>query len=159
MPKEIRIIVDSREQKPWNFDIEEKKSGRYTTVIGQVVKGLTSCDYSVEGYEDLILIERKSGFKELFINYTPLENKTRFEAEWQRIMHVPHKYLIIEGFLTQDVLGLGIPQFKTTLPCSRITEWIYGLAQDYNFTPIFTGDCGKRIARQLFDLTIRKYGK
>lgn len=159
MSLDIIIKQDTREQLPWAFDEEDKKPNRFTRVAGHIVECLTSCDYSVVGYEDTILIERKSGLSELFGNYSPKEHKERFENEWNRVIHVPHKYLIIESNLSKDIMSLSVPQFKSGLPASKVVSWIYDIAQEFNFVPIFAGDCGKKIARQLFETTIKKYVK
>jgi len=48
---DFTIIVDSREQKPYLF-------GGYT--CGVKKSGLKTGDYSIEGYENSICVERKS---------------------------------------------------------------------------------------------------
>jgi ERCC4-type nuclease len=48
------IIVDTREQKPWSFE-------NYTTAIRKLDTG----DYSIEGLEHLLCIERKRSVSEI----------------------------------------------------------------------------------------------
>ena len=52
------IIQDSREQAPWTFQniVIEKK----LWVIRRVVKTMKTGDYTIEGYEDRLCLERKS---------------------------------------------------------------------------------------------------
>ena len=71
----FRIVVDSREQLPYEF------SGM-GLVVPTVVRGLLSGDYSIEGMEDQIAIERKS-MDDLFGSVT--WGRTRFEAEIFRL--------------------------------------------------------------------------
>lgn len=47
----LRIIIDSREQTPWTFD-------RFP--VETVSRKLDTGDYTIEGFEDVFVIERKS---------------------------------------------------------------------------------------------------
>lgn len=49
MPPRLNIIVDTREQRPWEFPDHNVK-----------VRALPAGDYSLAGYEDRFAIERKS---------------------------------------------------------------------------------------------------
>jgi len=158
MPKEIKILVDSREQKPWEFSIEENtKSGFITKITSSEVIKLDQGDYTVEGLEDKIIIERKSGLCELFVNYTPIENKKRLEAEFVRMQGIKHKYIVIESNLDADTMRMSLQQFKYPIPASKIVAWILELELKYQVTPIFAGNAGKKIARLLFDQAARLY--
>jgi len=53
------IICDSREQLPYEFSGMEWGAGE-TCVVPTVVRGLAQGDYSIQGLEDRIAIERKS---------------------------------------------------------------------------------------------------
>ena len=44
----IKIIVDTREQQPWDFEFHETAKAK-----------LDTGDYSVEGLENILCIERK----------------------------------------------------------------------------------------------------
>lgn len=77
------IIIDTREQKPYKF-------------YGQQVirKKLNTGDYSVEGYEDLFAVERKS--LPDYIQSISHERK-RFEREIQRATDMEFFEVIIEA--------------------------------------------------------------
>jgi hypothetical protein len=153
---DITIIRDTREQKGWDFPAEEKQAGKIR-IAGTIEQALDAGDYTIKGYEDLIRIERKYGFTELFGNLVPKEVQLRFEREMERLRPIPHKYIIIETSLSDDILGLSIPQMKFGPPASRIVKWLMEISLEYNVMPIFAGSCGKRVAKMIFDEVVRKY--
>lgn len=58
----FRIVVDTREQSPWSFRdvIDQHDKQRWLMVATTTRAALKSGDYSIEGYEDEFVIERKS---------------------------------------------------------------------------------------------------
>jgi ERCC4-type nuclease len=74
----FQIVVDSREQLPFSF------SG-LGVVVPTVVKGLPSGDYSIEGMEELIAVERKSAAD---IVGSVCAGHTRFEREHHRMLNM-----------------------------------------------------------------------
>ncbi len=159
MSKDIVILIDSREKIPWGFEIEDKvKSGYKTRVAGSEVVTLDAADYTLAGYEDLIRIERKASFSELFCNMTPVANRDRFEREMQKLSDIKHKYLLIESSPTRDLLGMSIPQFYKSPPCSVIVKWLESLEDLYNIKIRYVNDCGVKYARMLFEQCVKKYG-
>ena len=57
MATNLNIIIDSREQKPWEFP-------GHTTAVAKLDTG----DYSVKGLEDILCIERKQNTSEFAKN-------------------------------------------------------------------------------------------
>ncbi len=57
--EDFNIIVDTREQQPWNFK-----------TYGTVSQKLDTGDYSIEGLENLVAIERKKSVNEFATNIT-----------------------------------------------------------------------------------------
>jgi len=152
---EITIIRDTREQQGWIFEPEEKKPGKIR-VLGTETATLDAADYSVKGYEDLIRIERKNGFGELFCNMSPKAHKERFEREMEKLRHIPYKYIIVETVLSDDALCLSVPQMFRGPPSSAVLKWLFELQMEYGIVPVFAGDAGQRTARYLIELAIRK---
>ena len=72
------IIVDTREQQPWEF-------GLHTTSR----KKLDTGEYSIEGLEQLLTIERKKSVSEIANNIT----ESRFKDVLQRMSIIPYKLL------------------------------------------------------------------
>ena len=152
---EFQIIRDTREQKGWVFDEEEKKSGK-CRITGTTEIKLDTGDYSIKGLEHLITIERKNGFSELFGNLGNKTSRIRFEKEIDRMSSIPHCYILVETNLSKDTLGLGIPQ-GSSMPASRIYEQLLSYTLSHNINVMFVGECGKSTARKIFELTARKY--
>lgn len=99
--EDFTIIVDTREQKPWVFD---------NSKLGTLKTG----DYSIEGYEDRIGIERKS--TDDFAQSIG-KGRTRFMKEMERAKRIKHFCIIIEGSWYDLFVGNYRAQ---TLPASAI---------------------------------------
>lgn len=102
------VIRDTREHAGhgWDFPAEES-SGCQGTVLGTLATG----DYSLEGYEHVLSIERKLSTAEFAQNLT----QERFTRELERLVLFPHAYVILE-FTAQDICnypaGSGIPRHR-----------------------------------------------
>lgn len=82
----MRIVIDTREKTPWAFASETKSAK------------LDCGDYSVEGAENNIAIERKASVAEVAGNIT----KKHFWNAMERLSQVDRPYLILE-FTKSDV--------------------------------------------------------
>ena len=112
MPKApaYTVIKDTREQDGYTF---ERFNSRYHECKGMVVRKLDTGDYSIEGLEDKVCIERKARVSELAINLG--KDKRRFMNEIERMKDFPFKFLILE-FSLEDVMDFpersDIPEEK-----------------------------------------------
>lgn len=102
----ITVIKDTREQN--GFDLEFYG-------FNVINRKLDTGDYSIEGMEDILCIERKASTGEIAMNFG--KEVKRFNAEIERMKSIKYKYLICE--FTIDILmkfptGSGIP--KNQLP-------------------------------------------
>lgn len=89
----IDLIVDTREQNP--FDLE------YLTALhgedcGVVRKKLSCGDYSVEGLQQHISIERKASTGELYNNLGSKKARDRFHREMERMDLIDRAFIICE---------------------------------------------------------------
>lgn len=104
-PKYI-VVKDTREQQGYFF-------GPYQTCAGMVDRKLDTGDYSIEGLEDKICIERKASIEEIAINLG--QKKYAFLEEIDRMKTFDHKFLILE-FNLQELLDFPnntrIPEAK-----------------------------------------------
>ena len=95
-----RIIVDTREQQPL-----------WTAGANVVVRKLDTGDYSLEGFEDVVCIERKKSVAEVATNIV----EARFWREIDRMAEFKHKHLVC-NFTIDDILrypkGSGIPKWR-----------------------------------------------
>jgi len=82
------IVIDSREQKPFTFQSHPNWIG------GTVVRFLDAGDYSVEGMEELLRLERKS-LGDLVMTLTV--NREPFFRACERMSAFRYKALIVEG--------------------------------------------------------------
>jgi hypothetical protein len=98
------VIQDTREKNGWNFDI-------YDSCIGTLTKGLKTGDYTIEGREDFLIIERKATTAELALNLG--KKRVQFEAELERMLAFRHAYIVCEfseSRLMQFPKGSTIPR-------------------------------------------------
>ena len=85
---DFNIIIDTREQQAWEFP-------RHSTAN----KKLDTGDYSIQGMEDKICVERKGCVEELAQNLG--SKKTTFLKEIERMESFPHKFLVLEFSLEE----------------------------------------------------------
>lgn len=89
---DFTIIVDTREQTPWEFD-------NYTTASRKLDTG----DYSIEGLENIFAIERKKSVSEIANNIT----EPRFKDVLERLQEFRHKFILLE-FTLNNVLDYPV---------------------------------------------------
>ena len=87
------VVVDSREQLPYEFSGMVGPAGDMLA-IPTVVRGLASGDYSIEGMEDQLAVERKS-MDDLFSSVT--WDRDRFEREIERMNSYRSAFVVIEA--------------------------------------------------------------
>jgi len=142
------VIRDSREKDGfgWIFEkqLDTKKPPRCN---GTIVQKLDTGDYSVVGYEDLICIERKDDYGELWVNYS---NRATFEEEMERMSNIKYRYILIESILTKDHLDLSPCQFTRSVPGKALISWLASLSIKYGVHIIPVGSCGMAYAQLLF---------
>lgn len=86
------IIQDSQEKIPFDFSF-------YNVEVE--VKKIPTADYTVQGFEDIVLVERKASVDEIAANFT--FKKDAWWREMKRMSEAKFKYVICE-FPFQDVL-------------------------------------------------------
>jgi ERCC4-type nuclease len=128
---EFTIIIDTREQQPWVFD-------HYITAS----KKLDTGDYSIEGLENLVAIERKKSVSEFANNIT----ESRFKDVVLRLSSIKHSFLLME-FDLEDILiypvGSNVPKKmwdKIKISPSFIIKHILELQMNHNIKVVFCGD-------------------
>jgi ERCC4-type nuclease len=91
------ILVDTREQAPFHFlemEIEDTKGVAVPFVVKTVRASLPSGDYSVQGFEHAIAIERKA-FDDLY--GTLGSGRERFENELYRLNQLSIAFVVTEA--------------------------------------------------------------
>jgi ERCC4-type nuclease len=106
----FNVIVDTREQTPFDF--------ASSSIDSVLFMKLDTGDYSIEGLEDKLAIERKGSVSEFYGNIT----EKRFWKEMDRMQKYPYKFIIFE-FSVSDVemfpYGSGLP--KSVMAKLKIT--------------------------------------
>lgn len=144
------IIVDTREQNSWEF-------GNHTTSRTK----LDTADYSIEGLEHLLAIERKQSVSEVATNIT----EKRFPAFLERMSEIPHKFILFE-FDLEDVynfpVGSEIPKSKwdkLKVKNNYILKQISLFHVKYGIHTIFCGDAdnAEKMAVRIMRTVYEKY--
>jgi len=144
MDNNFTIIVDTREQKPWQFN-------EYATAVRKLDTG----DYSVEGLENILCIERKRSVSEIANNIT----ESRFKDVLSRMSKYRFPFILLE-FDLQDVLnfpvGSEIPKSvwsKIKISPKYILKMILDMSLTYNIYVIF---CGNKTNAETYATSIMK---
>ena len=97
----MRIIADTREQKPWTFE----GLGDVEIVRAKLETG----DYSLEGLEDVVCIERKS-----LDDFTGsvMAERQRFYRELGRMRYFKYSCVIIEAGMREIMDGFYTSRVK-----------------------------------------------
>jgi DNA excision repair protein ERCC-4 len=90
------VVIDSREGLPYAFTgiVSDAKDGRLPVRVTTIVRGLPSGDYSLEGFENRVAVERKS-LGDLFS--TLGGSRDRFQRELARLAEMEHAAVVIEA--------------------------------------------------------------
>lgn len=143
-----KIIVDTREKTPWDWDGDEA----FEEVI---VRKLDAGDYSLEGLEDVVSIERKASADELLNNF--MTNKQRIYAEFERMKDYTFKFIIIEQDLEtlMDPKSYYINRLKNRrkrppsprMPIAIVVSNLTKLMLEHDIHVIFAGSRAQNMAR------------
>lgn len=130
MSDNFTIIVDTREQQPWEFPYHSTANRK-----------LDTGDYSMEGFENILCIERKKGIAELANNMT----EKRFKDVIQRMSSYKHAYILIECNYDQMMnypIGSDVPKKlwnRIKIPPSFIMKFVTELSVNHNIHVVFCG--------------------
>jgi ERCC4-type nuclease len=128
---EFTIIIDTREQKPWTFEHHAKANNK-----------LDTGDYSIEGLENLVAIERKRNVAEFANNIT----EKRFVDVVERLSKIPYAFILFEFDMDQVMsypIGSDIPKRlwdKIRISPSFLLKHIVDLQINHNIRIIFCGN-------------------
>lgn len=127
---DFTIIIDTREQKPWEFS-------EHVTAHNKLDAG----DYSIQGLEDIIAIERKRNVAEFANNIT----ESRYIDWINRLKLIKYPFLLLE-FDLNDVMdypiGSTIPKrlwSKIKISPNYIIRQLLDLQIDHKINVIFCG--------------------
>jgi len=128
---DFTIIIDTREQKPWSFE---------NHVVAN--QKLDTGDYSIEGLENLLAIERKRNISEFANNIT----EKRFKNVIDRLSKIPYSFILFEFDFDKVIhypIGSDIPKklwSKIRISPAYIIKNIIELQINHNIHVVFCGD-------------------
>jgi hypothetical protein len=95
----VPVVIDTREGLPYTFTglHADAKQGRAPLTIPVIRRALPSGDYSLDGCESSIAVERKS-LTDLF--NTLGQGRGRFQRELERLAAMPAAHVVIEASWT-----------------------------------------------------------
>lgn len=146
------VIIDTREQLPWEF-------GLHITAK----KKLDTGDYSIEGLENILAIERKKSVSEIANNIT----ESRFKDVLNRLGAIPHSFMLLE-FEIDDIysfpVGSDVPKKlwdKLKISGNYIMKYLVEAQLNHNIHILYCGsaETAERVAVGIMKRVYEKYGK
>jgi ERCC4-type nuclease len=143
----FNVIVDTREQQPWNLS--------HASIRDNIVQKLDTGDYSIEGLEHLLCIERKKSVEEFAGNIT----EKRFFNEIDRMTNFKYRFLFLEfgmGQIEMYPQGSNIPrhlQNKIKVTGPFIMKIISQIQVEYNINILF---CENRRYAEMLAINIMR---
>ena len=144
------ILVDTKEQDEYSFNSSKVNVKR---------KSLKTGDYSLEGFEELVSVERKN--PDDFVK-TLIPPKKRFQKELQRLTVMPYSCIVVEANLDDILLGdyqsNASPLSVFNMANSIITDWkvpIY-YCSNRQIACRFTQEYLLRVWKQLANQNLRE---
>lgn len=139
------LIVDTREKQHWCFEGDDA----FADVIYQKLDG---GDYSIQGMEHIITIERKATVDELYMNFT--KDKKRIAAEFERLKDHRFKIVVVEESC-EDVMNPNkyyvnkkkINRRSPKMPVAVVTSNLTKLLLEHDVHIIFGGMRAQAMAR------------
>lgn len=146
------IIVDTREQTPWEFD-------NYSVANRKLDTG----DYSIEGLENVFTIERKRSVSEIANNIT----EKRFDDVLNRLKNYEHKFMLLEFTLNNVMdypIGSTVPKKlwgSLKITGKYILKYLTEINIKYGIHTIYCGnrDNAEEVAVCIMKRMVELYGK
>lgn len=133
MSRSFTVVVDTREKLPWRLEDP--------SIINHVSKKLDTGDYTIEGLEDVLCIDRKASVSEIANNI----NQKRFHKELERIRLIPHAFIILEA-TADDIFNFPYtadlpPRVKNRIRINGkyLMRCLVRMQIEYGFNIIFGG--------------------
>lgn len=132
------IIVDTREQEPYEFDPETVDVKR---------RALTAGDYSLNGFEDQACIERKS-----LPDYVQsvIKQRDRFLKEVKKLSEIPHSCVVVECDLS-DIMG---KRYRSGVHPNSVLGATLSLMIDHKIPVCFCSD--RQLARTFTEMYLKR---
>ncbi len=168
----MRILHKRRKtkiQQEWPYvilwDDREEGEGKHPWSIQHLKfehekKRLHTGDYTIEGYEDKLVIERKSGLREFIIDISG-QNKKRFARFLERLGEVPYSCIVIEDRLSNLDKVFSAMGYTRVTPKS-VYDWLAKITFEYQIPILFfdgKGNSKQNFLYYLFSVAIETIDK
>jgi len=137
VPKQLPpVLYDKQEKRPWVLPFKMKRAN------------LKTGDYTFEGFEDIIAIEKKSGLIEL-LNDLANGYRPTFERFLKRLSEYPVKVIVVEDTLSELSINRALAHIRrksrgrARLTAKTVYYWVSDIALKYNIPIIFVGKRAK----------------
>lgn|SRR5262245_50231383 len=137
----IRIIIDEQEQAPWRFSPE----------ITCLRRSLDTGDYTIESYESLICVERKS-LPDLV--RTVIHDWIRFTKQLRRMACMDHAMIVVEATLT----ALMKHEYPGDINPNSVRGKLNAIYLDYGIPTLFLEDRSQAATwvENMFELYVKR---
>ena len=145
------VVRDTREQEGEGWWWPASKY-----CAGTVRDTLPTGDYTLRGYEEMLIIERKGSISEWAKNI----NEARVERELERMESIRFPFILLEFNMVDIInypIGSGIPKFKwgkLRFKGPYFLKRTIEFMTKYRTKIVFCGGSGKEIASSIFKRTI-----
>lgn len=129
----VRIVIDTREQLPYTFDPGRIQSAR---------RALPAGDYSLEGYETSVAVERKSIND--FVS-TVIRSRKRFYRELGLLAEYEHACVVVEASLREIIQG----EYRSNAHPSAVLGAAMSIIIDFGVPVFFCAD--RQLARRFVE--------
>lgn len=135
----LRIIVDTREQNPYTFPVDG---------ITTIRRKLDAGDYSLEGYENRVAVERKS--LDDFVS-TVIRHRRRFHKELRILQQIDTACVIVEAGLDDVLMG----RFTSGAHPHSVFGAMISIIIDFGIPVFFCAD--RQIACRFVEAYLRRF--
>ena len=135
----ITIVVDTREQKPYQFE--------HATIGAALGCG----DYSIKGFEDRVAVERKE-LNDL-ISCLTKTGRERFERELRRSRALEHFAIVVEANLSDLAAG----RYRSDMTPEAVLQSIVTLSVRYG-VPVWLCD-SRELGQRVTESLLVKYAR
>ena len=134
----VTFLIDTREQQPYEFDLETVEVKRQALVAG---------DYSIDGFEDQVCIERKS-----LQDYVQsvIKQRDRFLREVKKLTEMPHCCIVVECDLS-DVMG---KRYRSGVHPNSVLGATLSLMIDHKVPVCFCSD--RQLAKTFTEMYLKR---
>lgn len=144
--KKIGILQDDREKYPWEFSPR-----RYSVTVQRLDTG----DYTIEGLEQKVAIEKKGDWSEFLYNISSVDRK-RFLRTLSRLAEYPYPIIVIEDCIR------NLPKALAKIPGTRLTidsvyYWLTRIQIEYGIKVLLIGtraDHQRRFLEQMMKVLL-----